>query len=669
MTKETFYITTPIFYTSGKLHLGHAYTSIACDVLARFKRNQGFEVYFQSGSDEHGQKIQKKAQEANVDPQTFVDRLVPQFKQTLQRLNISQDYFIRTTDVNHKKFVQDMLQKAYDKGDIYKAEYSGLYCVDCEQYYKEDELEEGQVCPIHKKKVDEMREENYFFKLSNYQDKLLEFYEKNPDFLSPKNKAQETLNRVKEGLEDISISRSKETLNWGIELPFDDSQVTYVWFDALYNYLSGLKINNKKHFWPADVHVVGKDIMWFHKVFWPAFLMSTEYELPKKVFAHGWWTSDGQKMGKALGNVVDPVKLVKKYGVDEVRYFCLANGVFGEDLDFSDDKITEMINAHLNNDLGNLVSRVHAMTQKYFEGVVPGVEEFDTVDEEFLSHFNIKKQFEEYMNKLQFFQALDLVFGVIRETNAYVNKTEPWKIQDKKRLQTVMTILTSTMKFFSEYLDAFMPEKMKLLRKQYNFNSEFTFTFEMLKSGHKLGEKENLFQKISLEKKSDSESTKHSEKRDGFSSLNIRVGKILSIEQHPEAEKLYVETIDLGEEEPRQIVSGLKNYYTLEEMKDKKVLVLTNLKPAKLRGVKSNGMVLVAEETDSKLGLLTSDTPVGTYLQLGEVKADNPSRMKIDTFFEMDFTSDGEKVYFNNKEVTLEGKSVQIDRNCKGKIC
>lgn len=665
--KNTFYVTTPIYYVSGKPHLGHAYTTIAADTIARWNRNLGKEVFFLTGTDEHGQKVAKKAKEANKSPKQFVDELIPEFESQIKKLNISNDYFIRTTFQEHKKFVQDMLQKAYDNGDIYKDTYEGLYCIDCEQYYKEDDLEENNTCPIHKKPVEKMKEENYFFRLSKYENQLLKFYEENPEFLSPKSKAQETINRVKEGLQDISISRHKNTLDWGVEFPFDKDHVTYVWFDALFNYVSALEINNKQKFWPADFHIVGKDIMWFHKVYWPAFLISTGYKLPKRVFAHGWWTVDGNKMGKALGNVIEPLEIAKEYGVDELRYFMLSVGTFGDDLDFSMEKFAEKINNELNNDLGNLISRVHAMTNKYFKGKVPKSNELTEDEIELTETLNIFKKFNNHMQNLEFNHALETLFHTIRETNAYINKVSPWKEQDIKRLETIINILIFTVKTISQYIDCFMPETTQRIRKQFNFEKETFEKFENVKAGHQLGEKDNLFQKIKIEKKEEKPEEK---KKEGFEILNLKVGKIINAKKHPEAEKLIIEQIDLGEEKPRQIVSGIANTYTPEELIGRIVIVVANLKPSKLRGEISEGMILVSENEETKeIGLLSTNAEIGTNLSCNKKIANNEQRIKPDHFFKIEMTSDGKKIYFNKQEITANNKDITVDKNITGIVC
>jgi methionyl-tRNA synthetase len=665
--QDNFYITTPIFYASGDLHLGHVYTATACDVLARWNRQLGKKVFFLTGSDEHGQKVAKKAQEIGIDPKVYTDSIVKKFQKTLKKMNISFDQFIRTTDDKHKVFVQKMLQKAFDNGDIYKDTYKGLYCVDCEKYYKEEDLLEGQICPDHKKKVDEVEEENYFFRLSKYQDKILELYEKNSDFLSPKSKAQETLNRVKDGLEDISISRSKEKLSWGIDLPFDSTHVTYVWFDALFNYVSALDMNSTvDEFWPANVHVIGKDIMWFHKVYFPAFLMSVGLEVPQKVFAHGWWTVEGEKMGKSMGNVLDPVKISERFGLDEFRYYMFAISSFGDDLDFSEQGFIDKINNDLNNDLGNLVSRVHTMTFKYFDGIVPKNTKVTEAETELIESLNIFKKFDAFMQDLDFHKALDVLFTAIRDVNAYINKVEPWREQDQKRLASIIASLNFAIKVIGDYMNPFMPEKAERLRKQYNFPLGDFQSLASVGQGHILGEKDNLFQKFKVEKPE--VKIEKVEEKEGFAVLNLKVGKILSVEQHPEAEKLYVETIDLGNSDVRQIVSGLKDYYSIEEMTGRYVVVVANLKAAKLRGVKSDGMVLLAENDKGELGFLESDALIGTCLVCDGVVANNESKIKVDKFFKYELKSLGSHVEFEGKKISVGDHELQVEKQVIGNV-
>lgn len=660
--KDKFYITTPIYYASGKPHLGHAYTSIAADVAARFNRSLDKQVFFQTGTDEHGQKIVEKATAIKKEPQQFVDLIVPQFKDLMKKLNISYDYFIRTTDDEHKKIVQKMLQKSFDNGDIYKGTYKGLYCIDCERYYKEDELIDSKICPDHKREVEVVEEENYFFKLSKYEDKLLKYYSKNKEFLSPKSKAAETINRVKEGLQDISISRSKKKLEWGIELPFDSEHVTYVWFDALFNYVSGVEINDKKDFWSCDVHLIGKDIMWFHQVYWPAFLMSVGLDLPKKVFSHGFILNDNHKMSKSLGNVIDPIKFSKKYGVDEFRFGILSLGSFGEDINFTEELFIGKVNNDLNNDLGNLVSRVHSMIGKYFDGVVPKAEDILKSDYDFIEKLNIFDKFENEMNELKLNQAIETLWTAIRETNAYVNQVAPWKENDDKRLSTIMNILVSSVYLFAKYVECIMPKKAEMIFKQYNFKNDKIFKFEFIDSV-KLNEKVNIFEKIQIEKKE----VEKPKTREGFEKLNLMAGQIVKVEKHPDSEKLFILQVNLGKEK-RQIVSGLQGIYEEKNLQDKKVVVITNLKPAKLGGYDSNGMVLACENPNighGDCGLLTTNLKIGANLSCGDNVANNDSKIKSKVFQKIEMNGKKGKVYFEGKELV----GVGIDRDFEGFIC
>ncbi|OVE74812.1 methionine--tRNA ligase [archaeon D22] len=669
--KDTFYVTTAIDYASGNPHIGHAYEKVSADVIARWNRNIGRKVFFLTGTDEHGQKIADTAKEAGKEVQEFVDLKAERFKGLCRDLKITNDYFIRTTQNEHKRFVQEMLQKSFDNGDIYKGEYEGLYCVGCERYYKEDELEDGKFCPAHKKEVQKLKQENYFFRLSKYEDKLLELYKNNPDFISPKSKQMEIINRVKEGLEDISVSRNKEMLEWGIEFPFDSEHVTYVWFDALFNYLSAPTFNDKaEEFWPCDVHIIGYDIMWFHTVYWPAFLMSCGYDLPNKVFSHGMiLDSEGHKMSKSLNNVIDPYDMIKKYGVDEFRFFVLALGTYGDDLNFGEEAFIEKINNDLNNDFGNLVSRVHTMITKYFDGSIPDVDNLEAVDKKLIEKMNFFEEFNSEMQSLRYNRAIEVLWSRIRDVNAYINETEAWKVKDENRLKAIVNLLASCVKLFAEYVDCFMPEKSEKIFKQLSLIKENSFEFKHLSVKEKIGVKENIFEKIKMEKENQNTSTKPESEVSKFSKMDLRVGKIVEIKEHPDAEKLYIEKIDLGNGEIRQIISGLKDHYTTDELLGKKVIVICNLLPAKLRGEMSEGMILAADSKETgQVGVVTTDEEIGSVVKLDSEEPAPEKEFTFDMFQKIKIKSTDNGVVSSNMTVVCNGKPVTVDRGIIGKV-
>jgi len=451
---EKFYVTSPIYYPNDIPHIGHAYTTIACDVLARWQKLQGKKVFFLTGTDDHGKKIQKTAEEAKKTPKEFVDSVVPEFKDAWKKLGIDYDRFIRTTDKDHQKVVQEILKKVYDNGDIYKGNYEGYYCTGCEAYYTEKDLDEGK-CPVHKTKIEKLKEESYFFKLSKYQKKLLALYDKEKDFISPEYRKKEIINRVKEGLQDLSISRN--SFDWGIPLPFDKEHIAYVWFDALINYYSATRKKGKESFWPADVHIIGKDILWFHAVYWPAMLMSAGIELPKKIFAHGWWTFSKEKISKSRGKVINIKDLVGITGnKDSIRYFLLRESAFGRDGDFSEEGVKERHNSELADKLGNLVSRVSALAEKY------GLEK---VKGEALMAREIKDDVEKHMENLEFDKALNEIFGFIDKANEYIQHEKPWETKSK----TVLYELVTAIKDVTILLSPFMPESCEKISKTFGF--------------------------------------------------------------------------------------------------------------------------------------------------------------------------------------------------------
>jgi|SRR3989344_4476257 len=476
--KNKFYVTTPIYYPNDVPHVGHAYTTIAADILTRWHKIKGDDVFFLTGTDEHGKKIENAAKKNGKKPKEFVDMLVPKFKEAWKKLNIEYDRFIRTTDKDHEKIVSEVLKKVYEKGDIYKGEYSGLYCVGCEAYYTEKDLIDG-CCPIHKTKTEVIKEESYFFKLSKYQKKLLDFYKKNPEFISPPYRKQEVINRVKEGLNDLSISRA--SFSWGIPLPFDKKHVCYVWMDALFNYYSATQMKGKEKFWPADVHLVGKDIIWFHTVYWPAFLLSAGIELPKKVFAHGWWTFDKEKISKSQGKVINIDELVKIAGVDSARYFLFRAIPFGEDGDFSEETLIARHNNELANKLGNLVSRVTTLAEKY------GIEK---TENKLLKRLRLK-EIEKHIDKYEFDKALNEIFAFIDVCNEYVQSQKIWETKNKKQLYE----LVDSIKSIAILLWPFIPETSEKIAKNIGFEIKLE-NIEKLLVVKKIKKSEILFKKI-----------------------------------------------------------------------------------------------------------------------------------------------------------------------------
>lgn len=484
--KGKFYITTPIYYVNDVPHIGHLYTTVIADILARWHRLKGEDVFFLTGTDEHGEKIEKAAENSGKSPQEFADQVVQRFKEAWKTFNISIDDFIRTTEKRHEKAVIELIKKINSGGDIYKGFYEGWYCIPDESFWTDLQLKNGK-CPECGREVQRLKEESYFFRLSKYQKKLLKFYEKNPEFLSPVSRAPEIINRVKEGLKDLSITRSK--LRWGVPFPLDENHVVYVWFDALTNYLSALDWPNGekfKKFWPADVHLVGKEINWFHSVIWPAMLISAGIEPPKKVFSHGWWTIEGKKMSKSLGNVVNPVELAKKYPVDVIRYFLVREIAFGEDGDFSEKALIARINGELAADLGNLVYRVLSLVEK-FDGKIEGADELG-------KKLNLKK-IDGHMEKLEMHSALMEIWSFIRATNKYVNENEPWKLQGKE-LGNVLYNLLEAVRIISVLVSPFMPETSERINSQLGIDKQNLKDCKFKKYKGKIKKGEYLFKKI-----------------------------------------------------------------------------------------------------------------------------------------------------------------------------
>jgi methionyl-tRNA synthetase len=584
---EKFYVTTPIYYPNDVPHIGHAYTTIAADVVARWNKLRGKDVFFLTGTDDHGKKIAEAAEAVGKSPKDFTDDLVPEFKDAWKKLGIEYDRFIRTTDKDHEKVVQDVLQKCFDNGDIYLGEYEGLYCTGCEAYYTEKDLGEG-CCPIHKKPIEKLKEKSYFFKLSKYQDKLLKLYKDNPEFLSPKHRRLEIVNRVKEGLRDLSISRT--SFDWGIKLPFDKKHIVYVWFDALFNYYSGTRKKGKEDFWPADVHLVGKDIFWFHAVYWPAFLMSVGIEVPKKVFAHGWWTFDKEKISKSRGKVVNVDELIAIAGVDAARYFLFREATFGEDGDFSEAALVTRYNDELANKLGNLVSRVSALVERY------GVEKSSGV---LLKKLNLKRV-EKLMDGYELDKALAEIFAFVDVCNEFVQTKKPWEFGDKK----VLYELVVSLREIARLLSPFIPESAEKISEIFK--------------GDKIKKAPVLFPKIEVDAKINKKEIPNKSMEnvatigfEDFAKLDLRVAKIVGVDAIEGADKLWKLSLDVGELGERTICAGIKEFYSAKELKGKMIVVVTNLAPRKLRGIESRGMLLAATSGDGKnVSLISPDKDV-----------------------------------------------------------
>lgn len=638
MEKKNFYLTTPIYYPNSNLHLGHTYTTIVADVLKKYKQAQGYDVFLTTGTDEHGQKLQESAIKAGKEPLEYIDPIVDSAKELWKTLDIDFDAFVRSTDKIHEKNVSDIFTKLYEKGEIYKGSYKGMYCVPCEAFWTESQLVEGNKCPDCGREVSESEEETYFFRLSKYQDKLLKLYEENPDFIQPESRKNEMISFINEGLTDLSVTRS--SFDWGVRVPFDEKHIVYVWIDALSCYLTGVGYGTDEEkfnkYWPCDVHLIGKEIMRFHAIIWPSILMALDLPLPKKIFGHGWILFDDDKMSKSKGNIVYAEPIIERYGMDALRYFMLREFTFGQDGNFTYTKMLNRINSDLVNDLGNLVSRTVAMCEKYFGGIVPAQTELTDIDNDLIeTAVTTRDRVAELMDKLNFSMALEEIWKLVRRTNKYIDETTPWtliKEGQEDRLKTVIYNLLESIRIISGLIKPFMKETSSKINEQIGY-SDYSYEdltkFGLLKVGTKVCKGKNLFDRLDVDKEleiiveknseliefrkkknsgSNEEKEVVDEERelitiDDFAKVELKVGKIIDCQPHPKADRLLVSKIDIGDE-VRTIVSGIRKFYNEKDLIGKKVIVVTNLKPVNLRGVESNGMILAASDEEN-LSVLT----------------------------------------------------------------
>ncbi|QSH41661.1 methionine--tRNA ligase [Lentisphaerota bacterium ZTH] len=653
MSQDKFYVTTPIYYVNDKPHIGHAYTTILADVLARYNRSLDLPTFFLTGTDEHGQKVQKAAEAKGISPLEQCNDTVVRFQELWRELEITNDKFIRTTDTAHKQVVQDILQDLFDRDLIYKDEYSGFYCVPCERFFTEKDLDANKCCPECQREIQEIIESNYFFRMSQYQEWLIDYIKTHPEFIQPAFRANETLGFLKQPLGDLCISRPKSRLAWGIELPFDKDYVCYVWFDALINYISGIGYKqDDAHFnkwWPASYHLIGKDILTTHTVYWPTMMKAIGIELPETIFAHGWWLTGRDKMSKSLGNVVNPMEMIQKYGVDAFRYFLMAEMTLGQDASFTEEAFVNRYNSDLANDLGNLLSRVVKMNLRHRDGLIPQPNAYTDAEKELMAAVdNAVIEMEKAICDMRLNQGIEHVMNAVRAGNRYMEQTAPWTLAkkgDNERLDTVLYCAAEALRKVSVLLHPVMPGKMADLRKALGLSGGALNDIhigklkksENILSGLEMNDIDALFLRVKLEEiESVQEAPEKKQKKkqksnqqpagknelpegvitvDDFFKTELKTAKILEAEKVKGADKLLRLQIEVGKEK-RQLIAGIAEFYTPEEVVGKTIVVVANLKPAKIRGVESQGMLLAAK-TGKELKIVTVDGDISSGASVG----------------------------------------------------
>lgn len=650
---DTFYITTAIDYVNAKPHIGHAYEKILADVLARWNRIKNKDVFFLTGTDDNAQKNAQAAKEKNKDIKEFVDENAKYYKELCKQFNISNDYFIRTTEKRHKEISKKIFEAAFKKGDIYKGKYEGYYCIGCESFLTEKDLIDGK-CPEHNKEPEWKEEESYFFKLSKYREQLLKLIS-SKDFIIPKEKRNEMVSRLKsEELKDLSVSRPTE--EWGIPTPIDKEHVIYVWYDALINYISAIDYPDKnfKKYWPANFHVIGKGINWFHSIIWPAILISEKIAPPKHIAVHGYLTVNGQKISKSLGNAIDPLELSKKFQVDSLRYFLLREIPFGQDGDFSEKALVTRHNNELANDLGNLISRVLTLTEKNFESGISSIE----IDEKLSSKLNLEN-IDHLMENFELNNALSEIWKFINECNKYINENKIWELKEEKLQKSLYTLLES-IRIISILLSSFIPETSEKINQQLNIKQGKIkdCKFNLIKN-YKVKKSGVLFKKI--------EEKQETSKEDPFTKLDLRVAEIKEVKNHPNADKLYVLKLNVGDKDV-QIVSGLKDYYKENELLNKKIIIIYNLENSIIRGVESNAMLLAVENNQGKLSLLTvKDSSPGdkVYTTSKEKEAEE---VKFNDFKKLKIITKNNKIYYEEHPLKTDKEEITLDKEMEDNL-